>query len=353
MKKKHIQKNRKKGMSPGTLVYTGGKPEVVPSVKTIWFTEQEIKERDFFYPEFLDRKDGVCWIDVKGLSSIKLIEEIGLKLQMHPLILEDILEMPQRPKLEEYDNGLFFLLTNLKHDPIDFSIITEQISVFMGKNVVVSFQEDPDDTFSSVRARLINNSGARIRKNGADYLTYALLDTIVDHFYIIQDEIEDKIITFDEHLLTRGSEAVSKNDLYNIKSALATFRRQIIPMRDVVMRFFRMDGPFIHDNNKLYFRDVADHITQIMDGVENSRDAIDNLQELHQAELGNRLNNVMRLLTVISTIFIPLSFIASMFGMNFDYMPGLHNYWGFYILAGLMLGVSIGMLFYFRRKRWI
>jgi magnesium transporter len=353
MKKKHTNKNRKKGMSPGTLVYTGEKSDVLPSVKTIWFTEQEIKERDFFYPEFLERKEGVCWIDVKGLSSIKLIEEIGAKLQIHPLILEDVLEMPQRPKLEEYDNGLFFLLTNLKHDTSVHSIATEQISVFLGKNIVVSFQEDPDDTFASIQERLFKNNGARIRKNGADYLVYALLDTIVDNFYIIQDEIEDKIFTFDEQLLTKGSEGVSKNELYNIKSALATFRRQIIPMRDVVMRFNRMDGPFIHDSNKLYFRDVADHITQIMDSVENSRDGIDNLQELHQAELGNRLNNVMRLLTVISTIFIPLSFIATMFGMNFDYMPGLHNYWGFYILAGLMFCVSIGMLIYFRRKRWI
>jgi magnesium transporter len=353
MKKKHNTKNRKKGMSPGTLVYTGTKSEIVPSVKTIWFTDQEIAERDFFYPEFLERKEGFCWFDVKGLTSIKLIEEIGIKLQIHPLVLEDILEIPQRPKMDEYSNGLFFLLTNLKSDPKNISLSTEQISVFLGQNFVISFQEDPDDTFSAVRERLLNGSGTRIRKNGTDYLTYALLDTIVDQYYAIQDEIEDILNDFEVQLINQGSEPISKEDLYNLKRCISSFRRQIVPMRDVVMRFYRMDGPFIHDQNKIFFRDVADHITQIMESVENTRDSIANLQDLQQSELGNRMNNVMRLLTVISTIFIPLSFIASLFGMNFDYMPGLHNYWGFYILSGLMLCLSIGMLIYFRKNRWI
>jgi magnesium transporter len=353
MKKKENTKNRKKGMSPGTLIYTGTKTEIIPSVKTLWFSENEVKEKDFFYPEFLSLNGGVCWIDVKGLTSPKLIEEIGNILHIHPLALEDVLELPQRPKLEEYDNGLFFILTNLKMDiSAEYSITTEQISVFLSKNVVVSFQEDPDDTFLAVRERIIN-TGLRIRKNGADYLAYTLLDTIVDQYYIIQDEVESSMNSIDDHLITSNVETISKKELFQLKRCLSTFKKQIVPMRDVVMRFYRMDGPFIHEQNRIFFRDIADHITQIMENVESTKDEIVNIQELHQAELGNRLNNVMRLLTVISTIFIPLSFIASLFGMNFDYMPGLHNYWGFYILSGIMLGLSVGMLLYFKKNNWI
>ncbi len=352
MSRKKQKKIRKKGLPPGTLIYTGHRADSPSAITTVWYTEPEYVEQDTYVAEWLHRTDGVTWTDMRSLTDAGLVERIGTAFDMHPLALEDVLDTQQRAKLEEYDNGLFFILQNLRLDPEHLDLQSEQIAIFMGRHAVVSFQEDPDDTLQAVRKRAQEGIG-RIRKRGPDYLTYAILDTIVDHYYLVLDEVEAALQELESALHNNGAEPATKSRIFELKRAINQFRHRILPLRDAVTRLYRSDCPFIEEINRPYLRDLSDHVAQILDGIDNYRDVVFGVEAFYQAEVSNRLNNVMRLLTIISTIFIPLSFIAGLYGMNFDNMPELHWHYGYYIVLALMLSGSLGMLKYFRRKRWI
>ncbi len=355
MSKKKYRHLRKKGMPPGTLVYTGTRPQTkVHHVTTVWYGEEDHLVREDYAPELLSHAEGVTWMDVRSLGDTDFIARVGQDFGIHPLAQEDVLDTQQRSKLEEYDNGLFFILHSLSLDNATLELGSEQIALFIGKNFLVSFQEDVDDTFENIRKRVCEKVG-RLRKKNPDFLAYSMIDAVVDHYYIVLDELEGAIETLEEkfHHTPDQIAPPDKSRIFQIKRTAAQIRHFLLPLRDATLRFYRSDSELVDDSTRPYLRDVSDHVTQILDSLDNSRDLLTNIEALYQAEVSNRLNNVMRLLTVISTIFIPLSFVAGLYGMNFDNMPELHTRYGYYVVLGAMLFVMVSMLWYFRRKRWI
>lgn len=291
-------------------------------------------------------------MDIRGLNDAALIEKTGLEFHIHPLALEDVLNTQQRSKYEDFENGFFFVIVNLKINSDTLQLEPEQIALFCGKNYLVSFQEDVDDSFQAVFGRLHDNRG-RIRKKGPDYLAYALVDTIVDNYYVVLDELEASMETLEINLHNGSDLPLVKDQIYQMKRSVNNFKRYLIPLRDAVTKFHRADHEFIDDSITIYLRDVADHVVQILDQTDNFRENLNSYQELYQSEVANRLNHVMRVLTVISTIFMPLSFLASLYGMNFENMPELHTRYGYYFLLFAMLAIFIGLLAFFRKKRWV
>ena len=352
MSRRKHKKIRKKGLPPGTLIYTGHRNEGPAVVFSVWFDDDAYAEQDAYMPEWQHRSGGITWVDVRSLTDAAVVEHIGNDFQLHPLALEDVLDTQQRAKLEEYDNGLFFILQNLRFDPDLFDLVSEQIAVFMGRHFVVSFQEDPDDTLQPIRKRAQEGIG-RLRKRGTDYLTYSLLDTIIDNYYIVLDDVEAALQQLEITVHTHGAEPSAKARIFELKRVINQFRHRVLPLRDAVLRFYRSDCPYIDETNRPYLRDLSDHVAQILDSIDNYRDILSSAEAFYQAEVSNRLNNVMRLLTIISTIFIPLSFIAGVYGMNFDNMPELHWHDGYFIILGIMLSAAVAMLVYFWRKRWL
>lgn len=352
MGKRRHKKIRKKGLPPGTLIYTGDREAKPSLVWLIRYNEKTYSEKEAYLPAWVNDEGHLYWIDVRNLSDAATVERIGNDAQLHPLVLEDVLNTTQRAKLEEYDNGLFIVAHHLFLMPGQLELGSEQISFFMGERFVVSFQEDPDDTFQAIRKRLQEGVG-RLRKKGPDYLAYALLDNIVDNYYLVLDDIETVLLDLEAQLHNNNSERLFKARIFELKHIINQFRHRVMPLRDSVMRFYRTECPFVDDSNRLYLRDLMDHVAQILDSIDNYREILSGIESLYQAEIGNRLNNVMRLLTIISTIFIPLSFIAGLYGMNFDNMPELHWHNGYFYVLGFMLTASLGMLYYFRRNRWI
>ncbi|MBX2892771.1 MAG: magnesium/cobalt transporter CorA [Saprospiraceae bacterium] len=350
-KKRRQFKISKRGLPPGTLVYTGDRTETSSHIVTLCYGEAQYVEQPAYAPELRNQVEGLLWVDVRSLTDTNLIEKVGNGFQMHPLALEDVLNTHQRAKLEEYDNGLFFVLHNLRLDAGTLELVSEQISLFVGHNFVVSFQEDPDDTFSSIRKRAQEGIG-RMRKKGSDYLAYALIDNIVDGYYILLDEIETQVLDLEDTMFSNGADPSCKARIFDLKRLVNQFRHRIMPLRDAVTRLYRTESEIVEEANRLYLRDVVDHVAQILDSVDNQRDILDSMEALYHAESANRLNEVMRILTVISVIFMPLTFIVGIYGMNFDNMPELHWHYGYFITLGFMFVLTVGMLVYFRRKRW-
>lgn len=346
------RKQRKTGMPPGTLVYTGSRTQGPSNVLLLSYNESDYSERAHYTTDLYHRGNGVFWADIRSLTDTPLIERIGADFQIHPLALEDVLDTQQRAKLEEYENGLFLILPNPRFDKTNLQLVHEQIALFLGADWLVSFQEDPDDTLAAVRRRIQEALG-RIRKKGSDYLAYTITDTIVDSYYTVIDDIETQLLEMEEGLHRNGAEPTMKAQIFHMKRVVNEFRHRVMPLRDATTRFYRTESNLVEESNRLYLRDVTDHVAQIMDSLDNQRDMLNSLEALFHAEAASRLNNVMRLLTVISTIFIPLSFIASVYGMNFDNMPELHSTYGYYIVLGIMFVAMVGMLVYFRVKRWI
>lgn len=355
-KKKLSRQIRKKGLPPGSLVYTGSRPERSPDVYTISYSAERFNI-DAFYDnagvkQFKESKQGVLWIDIRNLSDVSFIEKVGTDFEIHPLALEDVLNTQQRAKFEAYDNGLFIVLPNLRLDAQTLELHHEQISLFLSRNGVVSFQEDPDDTFQSVRARL-SDVNSKIRKKQSDYLAFQLADTIIDDYFLVLDEFETAIVDLEADLHLHGAAESYRDRIFSLKRSLSLFRLRLQPLRDTMSKFQRAEGDLLDPSNDLYFRDLVDHVAQVQDSSDNFREMMIHIESLYQVEVGNRLNHVMRLLTVISTIFIPLSFIAGIYGMNFEYMPELHWRYGYFFVLGFMFFVMVGMLIYFKRKRWI
>lgn len=352
MRHKRHKKIRKKGLPPGSLIYTGHHVEVEADARTIWYNEAEYREQPGYVSEWKNLHNGIYWTDVRGLTNTALVERIGSDFQLHHLALEDVLNTQQRSKLEEYDQVLFFILHNLQYDRENRELVSEQIAVFLGEGFVLSFQENPDDTFHMVRKRAEEGLG-RLRKKNTDYLGYALLDTVVDNYYLVLDDIETALNDLEAELHNNGTHPDQKASIFDLKRVINHFRRHLVPLRDAATRLYRSETPLIHDANRVYLRDLTDHVTQILDSIDNYRELLAGVEALYQAEVSNRLNNVMRLLTIISTIFIPLSFIAGVYGMNFDNMPELHWENGYFLVLGIMATATFGMLAYFRRNKWI
>jgi|Wag4MinimDraft_19_1082662.scaffolds.fasta_scaffold05582_2 magnesium transporter len=353
MRKNKIKRHPhlKSGLPPGTLIYTGDRAANPAKIRTVAFdtTSAQVLEK---YTPLLKSSNQCLWVDIRGLTDIPLIQKIGEDFQIHPLALEDVLNTRQRSKLEEYDPGFFIVLPNIRFDKTSLELNYEQISIFFTNNEVVTFQEDPDDTLEKIVDR-IHDESARIRKKKADYLVYTIMDTIIDRYFLALEDVEDAILEIEFEIYSEHGYKNCKGKLFTLKHTLNQFRQRTLPLREVVNRLMRTSSPTIMESDTIYLRDVADHIAQVQDQLEGFREQLFNLEALYHAEVTNRMNNVMKLLTVISTIFIPLSFVAGVYGMNFEHMPELKWRYGYFIVLGSMFMIMTGMLIYFRKKNWI
>jgi magnesium transporter len=299
------------------------------------------------------------WIEMNGLSDTAALETFGQKFKLHPLTLEDTLNTGQRAKVEMYDDYLFIILHMVYHDLAD-RICTEQVSIFLRKGLVITIQEEPDyDVFDPIRERLRSGQG-RLRGNGADYLAYALLDSVIDHVFPILEELGDIVESVEDDLLEKPNRTCALR-IHEIKRLLTQLRRFVWPERDIVNHLMRDESGLVSSDTKVFLRDCYDHTVQIMDLVESYRDVASGLMEMYLSAIGLRTNEIMRVLTVISSIFIPLTFVAGVYGMNFDYaggnmplnMPELHHPHGYLVCMAVMAIIAVGQVIFFRRKGWL
>jgi magnesium transporter len=293
----------------------------------------------------------VTWINIDGLHEINLIEKIGEHFNLHPLILEDIVHTGQRPKAEDYDDYFYIVLKMLFYDERAHHITAEQVSLILGARYLISFQEIEGDVFDFVRERIRKGKG-RIRKSGPDYLAYALMDAVVDHYFGILERLGEQIEQQEEQLLNHPTSQTLKN-IHRLKREMIFFRKQIWPLRDLLNFLMREESALVQESTSLFFRDVYDHIIQVFDTIESMRDMLTGMLDLYLSTLSNKMNEVMKVLTIIATVFIPLTFIAGIYGMNFDYMPELKWKWSYPLLWVLMIGIIAGMLTWFKRRRWL
>lgn len=346
------RKKRKVGVPPGTPVYTGEKLNFSTEWTCFAYNDDTIEViKDYQSVDSSMLLNKVLWLDVRGVHELSLIENIGAKFNIHPLALEDVLDVDQRPKLDEYEDNIFVTLLALKLDKETGLLIKEQVTLYFGPNFLISFQEDADDFLATIRERLLNKRG-RVRQRGSDYLAYSIIDFVVDYYYEALDYIEKKLSEIDEKLHLKES-IISKEELHDLKIQIIRIRKSIYPMREVINKFIRTENPIINKATDVYLRDLADHSIQIADMSETYQDMLNSLHDLYQTEISNRMNNVMKTLTIISTIFIPLTFVVGIYGMNFKHMPELESKNGYYIVLLIMFIIAISFLIYFKKKRWI
>jgi len=344
----------KAGLAPGTATYVGEASEAPVEITVMNYDDASLEEKTVVSAEdcFAFKDDPhVTWINVDGVHQVDLIERLGEHFDLHPLVVEDILHTDQRPKLEDYDGTLFILLRMLRYDEARGEIDEEQISLIVGPTWVVSFQERKGDVFDPLRERIRNNKG-RIRKLGADYLAYALIDAIVDHYFIVLEKLGDRVDALGEILVTHP-DAHSLGEIHLLKRELLFLRRSTWPLREVISALQRGESTLFQERTRVYLRDVYDHTIQVIDTMETLRDMTSGMLDIYLSSVSNRMNEVMKVLTIIATIFIPLTFIAGIYGMNFDVMPETHWRWGYFGILGVMAVVALGMVVYFRRKRWL
>jgi magnesium transporter len=288
---------------------------------------------------------------VEGVHDVDIIRHLGERFALHPLVLEDIVNTGQRPKIEDYDRYLFIVLRMLK--PTGGGEFTsEQLSMILGDNYLFTFQEGlQGDVFDTVRERLRSGKG-KGRGMGADYLAYALIDAIVDNYFSVLEDLGERIVNLEEEL-TLAPDTTTLHEINDIKKEIIFLRKAVWPLREAVSFLERGDSHLLSPSTRLYFRDVYDHTVQVIDTVETYRDLLSGMLDLYLSSISNRINEVMKFLTVIGTIFMPLTFLVGVYGMNFKHMPELEWHLGYFILWGLMIGLSIAMIIYFRRKRWL
>lgn len=350
-----IKKSSKKaGTAPGTLIHVGEKKADAVRITIIDYDEQNYSEKQApTVSECVPYKTSptATWINIDGLHQVNVIEEIGQKFDLHALILEDILNTNHRPKAEDYESYIFVVLKMLSFDEEKNHIRAEQISLVLGTGYVISFQESIGDVFDSVRDR-IKNTRWRIRKLGPDYLLYALIDSIVDHYFVVLEKMGDKIEALQEEVARDPTQEILQQ-IHELKHEMIFLRKNIWPVREMVNTLLRSSSALIAESTEIYLRDVYDHAVQVIDATENYREMISGMQDLYLSSISNKMNTVMKVLTIIATIFIPLTFIAGIYGMNFKYMPELEWPWAYPAVWLVMVAVVVVMFIYFKRKKWI
>jgi len=346
--------SQKAGLPPGTLIHIGEKKFDKTRIRLIDYDSSKLEEREMEnIEECFPCKDSstVSWINVDGLHQVDLIEKVGKHFGLHPLLLEDVVNTEQRPKLEDYGNYLFIVLKMLYLVEEKNIILSEQMSFILGPNYVISFQERVGDVFEQVRER-IRNKRVRIRSSGADYLAYALIDAIVDNYFILLEKFGETIENLEEELVANPTQNTLQK-IHSLKRELIFLRKSVWPLREVISSMDRGESQLIHKSTEAYLRDLYDHTIQVIDTVETFRDMVSGMLDVYLSSVGNRMNEVMKVLTIIATIFIPLTFIAGIYGMNFENMPELHKNWGYPAALLLMFAVACVMVVYFRRKKWL
>jgi len=344
---------RKVGLDAGALIHVGLLQE--HNVRVTVF-DYDGTHCDQWQPQDLEEivplKDSptVSWINVDGIHDVQIVERIGQLFGIHPLIQEDIVHAGQRPKMEDMSDHIYIVLKMLEGQDSEREVDWEQLSMIIGPNFLITFQEREGDIFDPVRQRITEDKG-KIRKVGADYLAYALLDLVVDHYFVVLERLGDKIEVLEEEIIGQSGPEVL-NKINHLKRATLTMRRSVWPLREVISNMQRLESDLIKETTKPYLKDVYDHTIQIVDTVETFRDMLSGMVEIYMSNLSNRMNEVMKVLTMIATIFIPLTFIVGVYGMNFQYMPELHWRYGYAAVWIVMLIIAYGMVSYFRKRKW-
>lgn len=342
------------GLSPGTLVHIGDKKTDEVRLSLIdygaaHFQEKRIETVDESFPS--KDESSVTWINIAGLHDLNVIEKVGKHFDLHPLILEDIVNTGQRPKMEDYEGYLFAVLKMLRYDQKEDQVNAEQVGLVVGPNYLLSFQESPEDVFDPVRERLRKGKG-RIRKAGSDYLAYALVDAIVDEYFLILETVGEKIEFMEEELVAHPTPQTLQR-IHDMKREMIFFRKQVWPLRELVGALSKGESPLVHESTSIYLRDVHDHTIQIIDTIESFRDMLSGMFDIYLSTISNKMNEIMKVLTIIATIFIPLTFVAGIYGMNFRYMPELEWRWGYFMAWGVMLVIVLLLLSFFKKRKWL
>jgi magnesium transporter len=342
------------GQPPGTAVFIGEQKVSETRINSLCYSPIKLEESTVTSVDIasLDTSDNaVQWVDITGLHNPETIKNIGMRFNLHPLTVEDILHTGQRPKMEEFDHYLFFVLKMLYYDQENKVIRSEQLSLAMGDSFVLTFQEQPGDTFSPVRERIRKQRG-RIRKTGSDYLAYALLDTVVDNYIDsierLGEEIED---LEDEIIADPNREVLEKINLY--KREINYLRKTARPAREFMLQLSRLDNDLIQESSVPFVKDLLDLSTQSVEIIETYRDVLSDYLDIYNTGVNNRLNDIMRVLTIFSVVFIPLTFIAGIYGTNFDYLPELHYRYSYFIFWGVLVLIAAVMLRFFHKRNWL
>ena len=347
-------RSKKLGFPPGSLIFVGEQKTDSVGLTVINYDEERFEEKQAAsIQDCLAYRDlpSTTWIHVCGLHRPDLIETLGGSYGIHHLFLEDILNTAQRPKMEDLEDGLFIVMKAFTLSEDCKATAGEQISFILGKNYVISLQEGNADIFEPVRGRLRSGKG-RIRGLGADYLLYALMDTIVDHYFSVLEVLGERIEVLEDELLTDHARETLPR-MHRLRRELLFLKKMAWPLREVISAMLRSESGLIRQATQFYIRDLYDHIIQVVDSLENYRELASGLLEIYLSSASNRMNEVMKVLTIIATIFIPVTFIAGVYGMNFEFMPELKWRWGYAMVWGVMIAMIVAMLAYFRKKKWL
>lgn len=345
----------KKGLPPGTVTYVGRSQSAGVSLEVIHAGEDGVRQ---LRPASADDcaafvgAPGLTWINLDGLHDPDCVTRLGELFQLHPLVLEDIVHTGQRPKLDELDGALFVVLKMLRYDEKERTIDDEQVSFVLKENLLLTFQEKGGgDVFGEVRKRLVAGTG-KLPKSGPDYLMYALIDALVDNYFVVLERMGEDIEEVEEALLDAPTPGELET-IHGLRREALFLRRFVWPLREVLARLEKDSSPLVKDSTIPYLRDLYDHTIQVMDTVETFRDMLSGMLDLYLSNVSLKLNETMKVLTMISTIFIPLSFLASLYGMNFKHMPELESAYGYFVVLGVMACTVAGMVFFFYRKGWL
>jgi magnesium transporter len=348
------KKEESLGQIPGDLVFIGDQKVREANIRVIDYDQNQLSEQ-----ELKDVKDGltykdkatVTWINVNGLHDTELIREIGQGFGLHALVLEDLVNTGQRPRMEEYDNYLYFVLRMMRYNQETGKVQSEQLSMVLGETFLLTFQEQPGDVFEPVRERIRKHKG-RIRKVGIDYLAYALLDTIVDNYLFIIERLGEQIEDIENEILDNPTQEVLSN-INAYKREMNYLRKTIRPAREFILHLSRLDSELIQDSTLPFCKDLLDLTNQAVDAIDSYREMLSDHLNIYDSRISNRLNEIMKVLTIFSAIFIPLTFIAGIYGTNFENVPELHFRYSYFIMWGVMVTVALVMLRFFRRKKWL
>lgn len=343
------------GLAPGTLVHVGEKKAEKVTIRVWIYNDEELIEKELQTIDecqALKNQPGMkLWINVDGLDRIEVIEKLGNCFNIHPLTLEDILNSGQRPKMEDYDSYIYTVLKMMLLDTEKEEIVIDQVSIIIGPNYILSFQEREGDVFDLLRERL-KNPASRLRKSGVDYLAYGLIDAIIDNYFLILEHFGEKIEDLEDELV-RDPDPDTLKIIQKYRRDMILLRKSVWPLRELINSLQKAESELISETTQIYLRDIYDHTIQVIDSIEAFRDILASMVDVYLSSVSNRMNDIMKVLTIIATIFIPLTFIAGVYGMNFEYMPELRWHWGYPVVMLSMTLLGVIMFFYFKKKRWI
>lgn len=356
-KRRYKHSEKKVGASPGTLIYVGQDIDYKTKIRRIDYNEAQYTVEPIKRLAACSRPGEtdpiVSWLDVDGIHEPTVVERIGQQYHLHPLLLEDVMNSQQKPKVEEYDGSYLFATLKMLHfNASTEELDTEHLSFVLGKNYLISFQEERNqDLFQPVLDR-IQASAGKTRRNGPDYLLYALMDLVVDHYFVVLDTIGEKLEVLENSIIQQVAGQQTLTRLYTLKRELTLMRKAVWPVREMINRMLLEESDLIRPTTMPFLRDLYDHVVQVLDSIDSYRELATGLLDVYLSTLSNRMNSVMKTLTIFSAIFMPLTFIVGVYGMNFDNMPELHTRDGYFVVLGVMAVLTVLMVVYFRRRRW-